>query len=170
MLNSYGFNGAANIRIDSGQGKRGKYDYEIPKTARVGFFVGMPPADLDGLSHSDLKRLVLKLLEEVAELRRTVASQRDEIASILEKRTVKVASPPDGSRLASGRVDLRYAVTNGVVQLDQGEDYRGFDGRGYSAPTVAPRNCRGSQRSCRQLEYSLPSKSPEFRPISGANN
>ena len=53
----------------------------------------LPPADLDGLSHADLKSLVLKLLEEVAELRRTVAA---------------IAAPPQGSRFKG--------YTNFVVQ------------------------------------------------------
>jgi hypothetical protein len=41
-----------------------------------------PPDDFDRLSNAELKGLVLKLLEEMAELRRTVAAQRDEIARL----------------------------------------------------------------------------------------
>jgi hypothetical protein len=41
-----------------------------------------PLPDIDSLSAAELKSLVLKLLEDVAQLRRTVAAQRDEIARL----------------------------------------------------------------------------------------
>ena len=41
-----------------------------------------PPADLDGLSPSQLKELVASLLEKMAELERKNAEQREEIARL----------------------------------------------------------------------------------------
>ncbi len=41
-----------------------------------------PPADLDALSVSELKELVIALVGKVTDLERTVAAQRDEIARL----------------------------------------------------------------------------------------
>src|SRR5262249_34456408 len=42
----------------------------------------VPPADLDRLSHAELKSLVIQQFEMMAELQRTVVALRDEIARI----------------------------------------------------------------------------------------
>src|SRR5260221_13462803 len=42
----------------------------------------LPPADLEHLPHAELKSLVVKQWEELAELRRLVATLRDEIARL----------------------------------------------------------------------------------------
>ena len=41
-----------------------------------------PPGDLDGLSHAELKGLVVRQWEEMVELQRMVAALRDEIARL----------------------------------------------------------------------------------------
>jgi len=42
----------------------------------------VPPRDLDRLSHAELKSLVISQFEMIAELQRTVAALRDEIARL----------------------------------------------------------------------------------------
>ena len=77
-----------------------------------------PPADLDRLSAAELKDLVLTLLAEVAELRRTVAAQRDEIARLK-------GGPPRPNIKPSG--------------MEQASDPK--------RPEIAPKRPRGSTRS-----------------------
>jgi hypothetical protein len=42
----------------------------------------VPPANLDGLSHAELKNLAVTLFEQVAERQRMIAALRDEIARL----------------------------------------------------------------------------------------
>jgi hypothetical protein len=137
-----------------------------------------PPEDLDGLSNADLKSLVLKRLEEVAALRRTIASQRDEIIrlkggpgrpnikpsgmdkatepkapsaggeprrkgsktsklSIDEERTVKVATPPQGSRFYTNFVVQDLVIRPQVVNF-RCERWQTPDGATMTAPLGNP--------------------------------
>src|SRR5580700_1243430 len=65
----------------------------------------MPPLeDIDGLTPAKLKDLVLKLLEKVAALERTVAAQRDEIARLKGgpgRPNIKPNSKPSGMEQAT---------------------------------------------------------------------
>jgi hypothetical protein len=62
------------------------------------------PENIDALSPAELKLLVVKLLEEVADLRRTVAAQRDEIARLkggAPRPNIKPNSKPSGMEQAT---------------------------------------------------------------------
>jgi hypothetical protein len=96
-------------------GKRGKnswrYDYKIPTTARVRFILGMvPPPDLDRLSHAEPKSLVISQFEMMAELQRTVAALRDEIARL------KGGDPPQAARKAVALPGLRCSAETGFKE------------------------------------------------------
>jgi hypothetical protein len=104
----------------------------------------LPPADLARLSHAELKDLVLKLLEEMAELRRTVAAQRDEIARLkggsgrpdikpsgMDRATEPKASPPAGCEQRqkgskTSKLTVHEERTVGLIAPPHGSRFKGY--------------------------------------------
>jgi hypothetical protein len=86
-----------------------------------------PPAGLDSLSNADLKSLVLKLLEEISELRRTIAAQRDEAA-----RLIRWAGPAEHQTKRYGQGDGAEAVVEHWKRAaaDGRQEIEAFDPRG----------------------------------------
>src|SRR5215204_28184 len=98
-----------------------------------------PPGDLDALSPTELKALVIELLGKVAALEQTVAAQREEIARLkglkgrpalkpsgMEKASApKPPSPPRGRR---GPVMPRVAVEDRILAaaVPPGSRFKGY--------------------------------------------
>src|SRR3954467_3030822 len=95
-----------------------------------------PPGDLDALSPTELKALVLELLGKVAALEQTVAAQRAEIAGLKGRPALKPSgmetasepkppSPPKGRR---GPVRPRVAVEDQVIEatVPPGSRFKGY--------------------------------------------
>ena len=89
-----------------------------------------PPEDIDGLTPAKLKDLVLKLLEKVAALERTVSAQRDEIARLKGgpgRPNIKPNGKPSGMEQAtdpkpaggSGQERRRRGSTRSKLSIDE---------------------------------------------------
>ena len=102
----------------------------------------VPPPDIDGLSRSELKQLVLVLLEENAEQKRVIAELREEIARLkglkgrppikpsgMEKGT----TPNDGGKRdrhrGRGKATPRVSVEDEIVKADVplGSRFKGYE-------------------------------------------
>src|SRR3954468_8522359 len=95
-----------------------------------------PPGDLDALSPTELKALVLELLGQVAALEQTVAAQRGESAGLKGRPALKPSgmetasepkppSPPKGRR---GPVRPRVTIEDQVIEatVPPGSRFKGY--------------------------------------------
>jgi hypothetical protein len=135
------------------------------------FIVGMvPPANLDDLSHTELKSLVVALFEQVAELRRTIAAQAEEIARLkggprrpnikpsgMEKATEPKPDKPGGEGHGK-RGSAKSKLTIHEEKTVKADAPAGSRFKGY---TELPGAGSGGPCAC----YQFPLSAPGFAPI-----
>jgi hypothetical protein len=128
----------------------------------------VPPANLDGLSYTELKNLVVTLFEQLAEQQRTVAAMRDEIArlkggprrpNLKPSGMEKATEPKRGNQAAEVRQNPRR-----LGQTGTGEDHigQGWNVTAAGTPSLAPDSVL-AQRSSLTSFTSIPSLRCPFR-------
>ena len=104
-----------------------------------------PPVDIESLSNAELRALVIQLLGRVAELERTVAQQRDEIARLkggkgrpdikpsgMEQASGRAAGKPgDGGRRGRGAKNAKLVINEERI-VTAGPVPRGSRFKGYT--------------------------------------
>ena len=101
------------------------------------------PADLDTLSSAELKAVVVQLLGEVADLKRVVSEQREEIARLkglkgrpaikpsgMERATTPKSVAKGGTQRRRGKLTPRVSVEEQIIQavaVPTGSRFKGYD-------------------------------------------